>query len=85
MKLALVLFGVAVGVVAVYLLAAWAQRRGWVNFKATGSGMTAGLAEAGRVLDPPTKHIQSVREETPHREADGDPSALTPPAAFAPR
>lgn len=74
MKLALVLFGVAVGVVAVYLLAAWAQRRGWVNFKAAGSGMTAGIAEAGRVLDPPTKHVHSAREEKPPRDEDGEPN-----------
>ena len=73
MKLAVVLVGLLVGGVAVYLLAAWAQRRGWVNFRAAGSGVTAGLAEAGRVLDPPTKHVQTVREETPARSDEGDP------------
>jgi len=75
MKLAFILVGLLVGGVVVYLLAAWAQRRGWVNFKAAGSGMTAGIAEAGRVLDPPTKHIETVREEKPARNEDGDPPA----------
>ena len=62
---------VALGV-AVYLLAAWAQRRGWVNFRAAGSGMTAGIAEVGRALDPPTKHVVTVREERPKRHEDGN-------------
>jgi len=75
MKLALILVGLAVGGVATYLLAAWAQRRGWVNFKAAGSGMTAGVAEVGRVLDPPTRHVQTVREEKPFRDEDGEPGA----------
>ncbi len=72
MKLVLVLTGLAVGGVAIYLLAAWAQRRGWVNFKAAGSGMTAGIAEVGRVLDPPTRHIETVRQERPHQNEDGE-------------
>ena len=73
MKLALLLTGLLVGGVTVYLLAAWAQRRGWVNFRATGSGMTAGLAEAGRVLDPPTRHVETVRDEKPARDEEGEP------------
>ena len=69
---ALLIGGAVVLGVAVYLLAAWAQRRGWVNFRATGSGMTAGIAEAGRVLDPPTKHVVTVRDERPKLREDGN-------------
>jgi hypothetical protein len=73
MKLAVVCVALLVGGVGVYLLGAWAQRRGWVNFRAAGSGMTAGIAEAGRVLDPPTEHVQTAREELPARTGEGDP------------
>jgi hypothetical protein len=79
MKLALVIGGLLAAVGAVYLLAAWAQRRGWVNFRAAGSGMTAGVAEVCRVLDPPTKHAATVQEETPARsERDEPPSTSSP-------
>jgi hypothetical protein len=74
MKLALILVGLVVVGVVVYLLAARAQRRGWVNFRAAGSGVTAGVAEVGRLLDPPTQHVAEAREaaRAPQREADPD-------------
>lgn len=79
MRLAIILVALLLGSTVVYMLAAGAQRQGWVNFKAAGSGMTAGIAEVGRALDPPARHVQTVREEMPHRRDDGDPDGLTPP------
>ncbi len=74
MKLALILGGLVLGGLAVYLLAAWAQRRGWINLRASGGGVTAGLAQVGQFVDPPTRHVVQVKEQKPaDREAPCDP------------
>lgn len=76
MKLAFILAAVAPGGLAVYVLAVWAQRRGWINLTATGGGVTAGLAQAGQYVDPPTKHVVEVKQARPPADAPGAPPVV---------
>ena len=76
MKFALILTAALVGAFAVYRLAAWAQRRGWVNFRATGSGVNAGLAQVNRFVDPPTEHVAEVKQQKPPANTPGGPPVV---------
>lgn len=76
MKLALILAALAIGGIAVYFLAVFTQRRGWVNFRASGSGITAGIAQVGQFVDPPTKHVVEVKQAKPPADAPGDPPTV---------
>ena len=71
MKPALILAGLVLGGLAVYLLAAWAQRRGWINLRASGGGVTAGLAQVGQLFDPPTRHVFQIKEERRRHTEEG--------------
>jgi hypothetical protein len=72
MKLAFVL----VALLAVVVFVAVAHRRGWINLRASGSGVTAGLAQAGQFVDPPTKHVVEVKQAKPPADTPGDPPTV---------
>ena len=76
MQLALILAALAIGGVAVYFLAVFAQRRGWITLRASGSGVTAGMVQVGQLVDPPTKHVVEVRQAKPPADAPGDPPTV---------
>jgi hypothetical protein len=72
MKLALVLLIT----LAVVLFVVYAQRRGWINLNAAGSGVNAGLAQAGQFVDPPTKHVVEAKQARPPADAPGAPPVM---------
>ena len=53
-----------------------AQRRGWINLRAGSSGVTAGMAQVGQFVYPPTRHVVEVKQAKPPSESPGDPPTV---------
>lgn len=69
---------IALGLVALHLLASWAEARGWIYYRRRrrgGSGALGNaLLEVQAMLEPSTRHVVEERQEHPGEgEESGDP------------
>jgi hypothetical protein len=66
---------IAAGLAAVWRLAVWMQRRGWVNFRGGSPGGGAGaLGALQQAVEPQSRHVYRMKHEKPRPGADaGEP------------